>query len=94
MLHCGITVARPKVASLGWHKGGLLIKRKGLLATSHLSRKDAPTHCIPPLHRGVERRGGETEMIKDMTNTDSVIRQTDLMLKVKRAVKDAVRQNP
>ncbi len=33
-------------------------------------------------------------MIKGTKNTDSVIRESDLMLKVKGAVKDAVRQDP
>lgn len=73
-LHCGTTVANPKVASQRWQKQGLLIKGKGLLATSHLSRKDAATHCMPPLHREGERRG-ETETIKGMKNTDYAIRE-------------------
>ncbi len=67
----------------------MLIKRKGLLlATSHLSRKDAPTHCMSPLHREGERRKGETETIKGMKNIDSVIVESNLILKVQEAVKE------
>lgn len=89
-LHLGIIVANPKVASPQWQKQGWLIKRQGLLlATSHLSRQDAPTHCMPPLHRDGERGKGETEAIKGKKiYVHTVIRDSNVMLKVNKGVKD------
>lgn len=58
-----------------------------------LERMRPPTAC--PLctrrERGGGREEGETEVI--MRNTDSVTREVVLKLKVKKAVKDAERQN-